>query len=130
MYDNAFEAMVSCGVAKKLYHETMFDIDGNVVANANQMFVFPTKYQLLKPERCLYVDGTGCNKNQTEYDYVGGELFVFPKDMTCCSKSGATTIIHFTVLPFIAGTDEAFLCAVIMKSGLHVKIFLCHGKLV
>jgi hypothetical protein len=121
MYDNVYEAMVSCRVAKKLDHETMFDIDGNVIDNVDPMFGFPTKYQLLKPERCLFVDETGCNTNQTEDGYVGGELFVFPKDMTCCSKSGATTDIHFTVLPFIAGIGEAVLCAVIMKSDLHVK---------
>jgi hypothetical protein len=63
------------------------------------------------------VDETGCNTNQLNDRRVGNELFIVPKvDSECRAPTGMTTDIHFTVLPFISGTGEAVMCAIIFKS--------------
>jgi hypothetical protein len=116
MYDTIYEAMVECGVAEKLNDEVMYDIDGIETDDENKMFGRRTKYKMLKPERCLFVDETGCNTNQVDEGNVEGEKFVFPKHLPKPGRCGATTNLHFTVMPFIAGTGEAVMCAVILKS--------------
>jgi hypothetical protein len=37
------------------------------------------------------------------------------------APAGATTNLHFTVLPFISGTGEAVLCAIIFRSDQHIS---------
>jgi len=45
-----------------------------------------------------------------------------PKNVgDAAAPAGATTDIHFTLLPFISGTGEPVLCAIIFKSDLHVS---------
>jgi hypothetical protein len=116
MYDTVYNAMVECGVAEVLDEETMFDKEGNEVHDPTLMYGRPTKYRLLKPERCLFVDEVGCNTNQKEDGHVGGEKFILAKDQTESGCTGTNTDLHFTVLAFTAGTGEAVMCAVILKS--------------
>jgi len=53
---------------------------------------------------------------------VGGELYIIPKNVgDAAAPAGATTDIHFTLLAFISGTKEPVLCAMILKSDLHVS---------
>ena len=52
----------------------------------------------------------------------GGETFILPKnDSECGAPTGATTDLHYTMLPFISGTGEAVLCAIIFKSELDIS---------
>ena len=94
----------------------MFDREGNEVDNIDEMFGRPTRFKLIKPERCVFVDETGCNTNQKEDNYNGGEQFVVPTGSVENGRNGITTDLHFTVLPFITGTGEALLCGIILQS--------------
>jgi hypothetical protein len=94
----------------------MYDKNGTEVSDPMLMYGRPTKYRMLHPERCLFVDEVGCNTNQKVDGYIGGERFVLAKDQTESGCVGTNTDIHFTVLAFTAGTGEPVMCAVIMKS--------------
>jgi len=110
MYENIYETMVEAGVAEELTKPIQYD-EG-----------LPTKYRLIHPEYVLFVDETGCNTNQLNDGRVGGELFILPKlDSECGAPTGATTDLHYTVLPFVSGTGEAVLCAIIFKSELDIS---------
>jgi hypothetical protein len=113
--------MVDCGVAVELEEETMFDQEGNIVDNPSKMYGRPSKYCMIKPERCLFVDETGCNTNQKTDGNIGGEKFVVSVEQTENGRNGVVTDLNFTVLPFISGTGEAVMCAVILKSNKKVS---------
>jgi hypothetical protein len=116
MYEEVYNSMVDCGVAEKLDDEVMYDKEGRRVFDPALMYGRPTKYRMLKPERCLFVDEVGCNTNQKDDGHVGGEKFVLARDQTESGCIGTNTDIHFTVLAFTAGTGEAVMCALILKS--------------
>jgi hypothetical protein len=59
----------------------MYDKEGKETDDESKMFGRPTKMVLEHPEYLLFVDETGCNTNQKEDKYVGGELFVLTKKM-------------------------------------------------
>jgi hypothetical protein len=61
MYNTVYEAMVEARVAIKFDEEVMLDRNGNITTNPEEMFGRKTHYKLIKPERCVYVDETGCN---------------------------------------------------------------------
>jgi hypothetical protein len=120
MYDNIYPAMVDCGVAELLDNEIMYDRDGNETPDLSKLWGRPTKYRMLRPDRCVFVDETGCKTNQTDDGNYGGELFVVPKGIRC-GRTGVTTDLHFTVVPFISGTGDAIMVAVILKSEKHIR---------
>jgi hypothetical protein len=76
----------------------------------------PTRYKLIKPERCVYVDETGCNTNCKNDGQIGGQRIVMSKNQIEGGRSSASTDLHFTVLAFTLGTGEPIMCAVILKS--------------
>jgi hypothetical protein len=81
-----------------------------------------TNYVLTKPEFVVFVDETGSNTNQLKDRRVGGEQFILPRENSDqCAPIGATTNLHFTVLPFLSGTGEAVMCTVMFKSDLHIS---------
>jgi hypothetical protein len=92
--------MVNAGVAIKHDEEKMFDANGNIVSNAKDMDGRPTKYELKHPERLIFVDETGCNTNQKEDGYIGGELFVLSAQGCEFGIVGSATDLHFSVLSF------------------------------
>jgi hypothetical protein len=46
---------------------------------------------------------------------VGGRLYILPKDGSAVGLLGSVTDMHFTVLPFIAGTGERIVGGIILK---------------
>jgi hypothetical protein len=105
MYENVYKTMVEAGVAEELSEEIQHEPG------------LPRKFRLTRPEFILFVDETGCNTNQLNDGRVGNEQFIVPKvDSECRAPTGVTTDIHFTVLPFISGTGEAVMVALIFKS--------------
>ena len=105
MYENVYKTMVEAGVAEEVSEDIQHEAG------------LPSKYRLTRPEYVLFVDETGCNTNQLNDGRVGNERFILPKDDSeCGAPIGATTDIHFTVLPFVSGTGEAVMCAIIFKS--------------
>jgi hypothetical protein len=102
--------MVEAGVAVKM-DDTVDHGDG-----------LKMHYVLTKPEFVLFVDETGSNTKQLKDGKVGGEQFIVSKeDAGQCAPIGATTDLHFTVLPFLSATGEAVMCAVIFKSDLDIS---------
>ncbi len=112
MYEKVYETMVmiEAGIAE-------------VVEEAIQCEAgLPTKYVLTQPEYLLFVNETGCNTNQLNDGKVGGELFIMPKNIgDAAAPAGATTDIHFTVLPFMLGTGEPVLCAITVRSEHYIS---------
>jgi hypothetical protein len=108
-------------IAVELEEETMFDREGNIVDNPSKMYGWPSKYRMIKPEWCLFVDETGCNTNQRTDGNIGGEKFVVSVEQTENGRNGVVTDLHFTVLTFISGHVEAVMCAVILKSDKKVS---------
>ncbi len=109
MYENVYATMVEAGIAEELEEEIQHETG------------WPTKYALTNPEYLLFMDETGCNTNQLNDGKVGGELFIMPKTVgDAAAPAGAMTDLHYTVLPFISGTGEPVLCAIIFKSEQHI----------
>jgi hypothetical protein len=105
MYENVYKMMVEAGIAEVV--EEAIQHEAGLL----------TKYKLTHPKYLVFVNETGCNTNQLNDGKVGGELFIMPKNVgNAAAPAGATTDIHFTVLPFISATGEPVLCAIIFKS--------------
>jgi hypothetical protein len=68
------------------------------------------------PELLVFVDKTGCNTSQIIDGHVGRQLYILPKDGTRGCLFDLVSDMHFIFLPFIAGTGETIMCAVILKS--------------
>ena len=85
------------------------------------MYGCPSRYQLTHPERCLFVDETGCNTNQKDDGHQGGKLFVIDKNQIEGARVGCFSDLHFTLMPFIAGTGEPALCTIILKSDKEIE---------
>ncbi len=110
MYENAYDTMVEVGIA---------EVADEAIQNEAGL---PTKYKLTRPKFLLFVDETGCNTKQLNDGKVGGELFVMPKNAgDTAAPAGATTNLHFMVLPFISGTGEPVLCAIIFRSDQQIS---------
>jgi hypothetical protein len=116
MYDSVYEAMVDAKVAIKFDEEEMMDRDGNITLDSNKQFGRKTRYKLTRPDRCVFVDETGCNTNMKDDGQIGGRRYVMAANQTEGARTGATSDIHFTVLAFTSGTGDVIMCAVIMKS--------------
>ena len=71
MYDEVYEAMTECGVAKKLDNPIYMDRDYNITS---QMHSFGTlcTHTLENPQYCLVVDEVGSNLSQKGDGHIGG----------------------------------------------------------
>lgn len=122
MYDDVYETMVKAGVASKLDEEVYLNKDGDIVEeDSTEKFGRKTTYIMDHPEWCLFADETGCNTNQKEDGYRGGQLFVLENGCEEGGLTGVTTDIHFTVMCFTCATGEPVLCVVILKSEQNIK---------
>jgi hypothetical protein len=121
MYTAVYEAMVEAGVATKYDEEVMLDRNGNITNDVEKLFGRKTKYQLIKPHRCVYVDETGCNTNMKEDGHIGGRRYIMAEGQVEGARTGVTSDLHFTVLPFMSGTGAAIMCAVVLKSDKSVE---------
>jgi hypothetical protein len=110
IYENVYKTMVKAGMVEEVSEDIQHKAG------------LPSKYRLTRPEYVLFMDETGCNTNQLNDWKVGIERFILPKDDSKCGAPiGATTNIHFTVLPFMSGTGEAVMCAIIFKSNQEIS---------
>ncbi len=56
-------------------------------------------------------------------------MFILPKlDSRCGAPAGATTDLHYMVLPFISGTGKAVMCVILFKSDQNVSEFPINWK--
>jgi hypothetical protein len=116
MYKGVYESMVDAGVAIKHNEEVWLDINNQVTINQDEAVGRKTKYQLTKPERCVYVDETGCNTNMKVDGHVGGTRYIMSAHQSEGGRTGVTSDIHFTLLAFTLGNGQAIMCAIVMKS--------------
>ena len=122
MYADVYETMVKAGVDSRLDEAVWLNKDGYIVADDDPAkFGRKTKYMMEHPEWCLFADETGCNTNQKEDGYRGGQLFVLENGCEEGGLTGVATDIHFTVMCFTCATGDPVLCVVIMKSELNIK---------
>jgi hypothetical protein len=97
MHENMYTAMVEAGIMEKVEDAIQYDTG------------LPTKYKLTKSEFLLFVDETGCNINHLNDGKVGGELYIMPKNCSnTAAPAGATTDVHFTVLPLSLARESLF----------------------
>jgi hypothetical protein len=116
MYNCVHGAMEEAGVCRKLDSPLMLGFDGTEVLEEKETFGRPTQYMVDHPEMVIFVDETGSNTSQNVDGKNGGRRYILPKDGSAGSELLSVTDMHFTVLPFIAGTGEPVLCAIILKS--------------
>jgi hypothetical protein len=121
MYDGVYEAMVGAGVAIKHDEEKLFDADGNIVPDVQQMAGRPSKYELKRSQCLFFVDETGCNTNQKDDGYVGGELFVLPAKYLEFGIVGSAVDIHFSVLSFNNALGVPLMFTDILQSDRHIS---------
>ena len=122
MYESVYKAAVEAGIAKKLQEPVFRDRMGNIVDKEEDAFGLKSAYEITCLEYFLMADETGCNTNQKADGCAGGELFVVPVgEQNSHGIAGATTDMHFTVVPFTSGTGKAVLCAIIIKSAKDVS---------
>jgi hypothetical protein len=95
----------------------MYDKQGEITINKNELYARPSKYKIKHPEYLLFVDETGCNTNMKDDGFAGGQMFVLPVDLGFHGGcNGSITDLHFTVLCFTSAVGIPVLCAVILKS--------------
>ncbi len=93
--------MVKAGMAEEVSEEIQHEAG------------LPSKCRLASPEILSY----SWMKLVAILARVGSEQFILPKgDTERGAPTGMTTDIHLMVLPFMSGTDEAVMCAIIFKS--------------
>ena len=72
MYNEIYEQMVEKGIAIKLLQKRFLSKGGEVVENEEEAFGLPTEYELIRPDRLIFVDEVGSNTLQTKDGNVGG----------------------------------------------------------
>jgi hypothetical protein len=92
MFEGVYAAMVEAGIAEKVEEKVMYDDRGQITNDVSKMVGQPTNFILKHPEYLLFVDETGCNTNQKDDKYVGGEQFILPKMESTGGVVGASTI--------------------------------------
>jgi hypothetical protein len=121
MYEGVYAAMVEAGIAVRSEEKVMYDEKGEITEDVSKMVGRPTNVILTHPEYLLFVDETGCNTNQKEDKYVGGEQFMLPRMEAAGGVIGASTDIHFTILCFTNALGDPVMCSVILKSEKHIS---------
>jgi hypothetical protein len=129
IYDLIYENMIEAGVAMNLECEQMFDVNGNITTDEKEKHSRPSRYQIIKPERCVFVDETGCNTNCQNDGLVGGQRHIVGTKQVEGARTSATTDLHLTVLAFTSGTGEAIMCAIILKSDKKIEDIPVNWKL-
>ena len=64
MYDNTYKEMALNGIARKLDTPVKLEKKGEIVEHDHEAFVLPTKYNIIRPDRLLFVDEVGSNTSQ------------------------------------------------------------------
>jgi hypothetical protein len=96
MYNSVYEAMVEAGVA--IWHdvEVWLDVNNQRTSNPKEAIGRKTKYQVVKPERCIFVCKMGCNINMKTDGHVGGHRYVMAPGQSKGAPTAVTSNIHFT----------------------------------
>ena len=115
MYEQVYKEMVAGGIAVEFPNKEWLNKEGVVVLEEKDALGLQTKYNLIRPDRLLFVDEVGSNTSQTKDGNVGGELFLCGKGERPQQRS-AHKDAHFTVLGFTAANGNPIMCAIIFAA--------------
>jgi len=116
MYEKIYTCMADCGVAIKWADDPKwFSHDGVIVESEEEACGRKTEYELICPDKVLFVDEVGCNMSQKNDRNIGGEKFLVCPDSQAQIQL-AFKDCHFTVLGFTAATGEPVLCVIVLAS--------------
>ena len=77
MHKNMYLCMVDCGVAVKWADGPIwFNCEGEVVETLGEAFRKKSEYELIQPDKVIFVDEVGCNTSQKNDGNVGREKFL------------------------------------------------------
>ena len=74
MYEQVYKEMVAGGIAVELPNKEWLNKEGVVVLEEKDALGLQTKYNLIRPDRLLFVDEVGSNTSQTKDGNVGGRV--------------------------------------------------------
>jgi len=114
MYDAVYEKMVETGIAEKLPEAVFRNIQNEVVQSKAEAFGLKTSYNLIRPDKLLFVDEVGCNTSQKNDGASGGVRYIGQKGKKNQEKVSIKDA-HFTVLGFTAANGLPVMCAVIFQ---------------
>ena len=115
MYEQVYKEMVAGGIAVDFPKKECLNKEGVVVLEEKDALGLQTKYNLIRPDRLLFVDEVGSNTSQTKDGNVGGELFLCGKGERLQQRL-AHKDAHFTVLGFTAANGNPIMCAIIFAA--------------
>ncbi len=75
MYDDVYNKMYLNGIARKLDNIVKLNKDGEIVEHAREAFGLQTKYDLIRPDRLIFVDKVGSNTSPLKDGNVGVSFF-------------------------------------------------------
>ena len=116
MYREVYKEMVKGGIAVRLDDKVYMTKEGEAVEenDANRLGL-ATRFNVVRPDRLLFVDEVGSNTSQTKDGNVGGEKFLCEALQRPHTRA-ATKDSHFTVLGFTAATGIPLMCAIIFAA--------------
>jgi hypothetical protein len=114
MYDEIYQNLCSAGLACKHPEPLWRDENGEVVEE-HKAYGLVSHYELIHLDWLLFVDECRSNTSQTKDGQVSGQRILCSVDRRPQQRA-ATKDAHFTVLGFMAASEEAVMCAVIFAA--------------
>jgi len=114
MYEKIYTWMADCGVVIKWADgPKQFNHNEAIVKSEEEAFGRKAEYELICPDKVIFVDEVGCNTSQKNDGNISGEKFLVCADSQAQIRL-AFKDCHFTVLGFMAATVEPMLCAIVL----------------
>ena len=115
MYDEVYSEMVKGGIAVKYDDSSWVSKDGKRLNNDTNAFGLPTAFNIVRPDKLLFVDEVGSNTSQSKDGNVGGEKFLCEKLHRPQIRS-STKDSHFTVLGFMSAAGVPLMCSIVFAA--------------
>jgi hypothetical protein len=109
--------MVANGIAEKLPEPVWRNESNEIVDAEAKAFGLKTPYNLIRPDKLLFVDEVGSNTSQKKDGHKGGEELLVRKGRKAQQKA-ATKDAHFTVMGFTAANGEPIMCCIIFAKAV------------
>ena len=114
MYDEVYDAMVDCKVARVLDRPVFMDNDGSITDDPDNRFGVKVTHTITHPDMCLVVDEVGSNLSQKGDGHIGGQMYM-------CERGAVPQIKvqhkekHFTLLGFTTLSGNPVLCLLVIS---------------
>jgi hypothetical protein len=122
MYNHIYNKQERTRISVMHDQASSYDQQGNVVDNEYPTdFVMPTRFQCLHREKDIIVDETGDSTTQGNNGHLDGQKFLTTRKGKSRDRY-ITNECNFTVLPFVAATEEPTICVVIVAKKRSLKM--------